>query len=70
MWETFVQVKEALEDIDGARTNFGQLGESFIDYYYNGTDENMDTLNNIYSLLEKGRNNLAYYLGPDVVGGG
>jgi hypothetical protein len=30
----------------------------------------MDTLNNIYSFLEKGRNNLAYYLGPDVVGGG
>lgn len=69
MWETFVQVKEALQDIEGARTNFGQIGESFMEYYYNGMDA-PTMLDSIYTLLEKGRNNLAYYLGPDVTGGG
>lgn len=69
MWETFVQVKEALQDIDGARANFGQIGESFMEYYYNGMDA-PTMLDSIYTLLEKGRNNLAYYLGPDVTGGG
>ena len=65
MWDTFVAVRESLETIDGARTNFGQLTESFVEYL-ESDEEVINTLDTIYSLLEKGRNNLAYYLGADV----
>lgn len=65
MWDTFVAIREGLETIEGARTNFGQLTESFVEYM-ESDEEITDTLDTIYSLLEKGRNNLAYYLGADV----
>lgn len=65
MWDTFVAVREGLDTIDGARTNFGQLTESFVEYM-ESDEEVVDTLDTIYSLLEKGRNNLAYYLGADI----
>ena len=63
MWKIFVDLKERLDGIKGARLNFGNMGESFVTYQLEDIEITVD---NIYELLEKGRNNLAYYLGADV----
>ena len=63
MWKVFVDLKERLDGIEGARVNFGNMAESFVTYQLEDIEMTVD---NIYELLEKGRNNLAYYLGADV----
>ena len=63
MWKVFVDLKERLDGIKGARVNFGNMAESFVTYQLEDIEMTVD---NVYELLEKGRNNLAYYLGADV----
>lgn len=66
MWATLKKIQASLSQIEGAFTNYGQLAESFMEYYFIPPDGLEDTVEYIYSLLEKGRNNLAYYLGADI----
>lgn len=67
MWNVFLETKKSLDNIQGAILNYGQLVESFEEYLiYGKEDPQMEEIDYIYSLLEKGRNNLAYYLGADV----
>lgn len=63
LWDAFIELKERLSDIDGARINFGNITESFISHL---TESEQITVDYVYDLLQKGRNNLAYYLGGDV----
>ena len=67
MWNVFLETKKSLDNIQGAMLNYGQLVESFEEYLIcSKEDPQMEEIDYIYSLLEKGRNNLAYYLGADV----
>lgn len=66
MWDRLLKVQHALEGLPGAYINYGQLIESFEEYLFMGPDDNLNEIEYIYQLLEKGRNNLAYYLGSDV----
>lgn len=66
MWQKLLKVQTALEGLPGAYINYGQLIESFEEYLFIGPDDNLSEIEYIYKLLEKGRNNLAYYLGADV----
>ena len=67
MWNIFLETKKSLDNIQGAMLNYGQLVESFEEYLIcSKEDPQMEEIDYIYSLLEKGRNNLAYYLGADV----
>lgn len=66
MWQKLLKVQTALEGLPGAYINYGQLIESFEEYLFVGPDDNLSEIEYIYRLLEKGRNNLAYYLGADV----
>lgn len=63
MWKMFVDLKTRLESIQGAALNYGNMAESFVTYQL---EDLAMTVDNVYDLLEKGRNNLAYYLGADV----
>jgi hypothetical protein len=69
MWDLMHRIQDALNTIEGAYTNYGQLAESFMEYYFTPPDDFEDTVEYIYNLLEKGRNNLAYYLGADINAG-
>lgn len=67
MWNVFLEIKKSLDNVQGAMLNYGQLVESFEEYLIcSKEDPQMEEIDYIYSLLEKGRNNLAYYLGADV----
>lgn len=66
MLENLLNTQEALLSVEGAGLNKGHIGESFIDYLLNSGMGHEKDLDYIYSLLEKGKNNLAYYKGPDV----
>ena len=64
--DLFVELKDALwqSGIEGSKMNYGQLTEAYLDNFFNGDTEL--TVQSIYSLLEKGRNNLDYYFGGDI----
>lgn len=67
MWNVFLEIKKSLDNVQGAMLNYGQLVESFEEYLIcSKEDPQLEEIDYIYSLLEKGRNNLAYYLGADV----
>lgn len=62
-WSFISQFKEQSDNI----LNYGNLMESFIDYLEDDNiDKTLQDVNYIYELLQQGRNNLAYYKGPDV----
>lgn len=69
MWDLMHRIQDALSTIEGAYINYGQLAESFMEYYFTPPDDFEDSVEYIYNLLEKGRNNLAYYLGADIDAG-
>ena len=66
MLENLLNTQEALLSVEKAGLNKGHIGESFIDYLLNSGMGHEKDLDYIYSLLEKGKNNLAYYRGPDI----
>lgn len=80
IWQQLVSIKEGLDaeklkmDIKGIEAsgftlNYGNLIEAFMEYYYNKEEYQFDEehgLSSYYKLLEKSRNDLAYYYGPDI----
>lgn len=66
MLENLLNISLALSDVKGAGMNKGQAIESFEEYFLNDGGNRSSDVDYIYSLLEKGRNNLAYYKGPDI----
>lgn len=66
MLKKFIAIKRDLSTISGAMINYGQLIESYEEYLLNQSSISVDDVYGIYNLLEKGINNLAYYLGGDI----
>ena len=75
VWVAFQKIKAELDAVNlahkietgkslGISVNYGNLMESFLQYQI---DEKQFDIDLAYALLEKGRNNLAYYLGGDIV---
>ena len=72
-WAAFQRIQAELNFLKsqnpdlGVAVNYGNLTETFLQYQIEGKKLDVETA---YALLEKGRNNLAYYLGGDITDNG
>lgn len=68
IWDNLINIKQSLDKIEGSgfKLNYGNITEAFYEYRMNKNKYSQVDGNTYYELLEKSRNNLAYYYGGDV----